>query len=394
MSHHTTESLTARDLLACVETLRRYATVSLAPRCERPEHPLSAAALREALQALQDLGVLNPDDLPAWGCWDDDAHPWVREWSWQALKELGRVNVGLAVAVHMQAMSWQLDRRAGGAPRSHGALVCNGFLGLGRDAVVADVLGGTLSDEQGAWMADNWAWRDIEHPRYLYAWPDWAWVWVPVWSREQGWTWCQVSRDQCEAQALPRAHGLDELTLFAVSVRAEHVEAASQQGAVIRGPAAREAWVHVQAMHAMGLLAIGAGALTTAWHRARDFAEMRHQGGQTIIGHAAVQALLAEASGAIHEAEQALRTAVSPVAQWPDLRQRWTDRLRHQANLSAGASAAMQVFGGMGYMQDNGMEKTLRDLNVLRLMVGAPAELRTILASWDRVRPRLREMAP
>lgn len=223
-------------------------------------------------------------------------------------------------------------------------------------------------------MADNWAWPDPEHPRYLYALRDWAWVWVPVWSRDQGWTWCQVSRYQCEAQVLPRAHGLDELTLFAVSVRAEHVEAASQQGAVIRGPAAREAWVHVQAMHAMGLLAMGAGALTTAWHRARDFAEMRHQGGQIIIGHAAVQALLAEASGAIHEAEQALRNAVSPVAQWPDLRQRWTDRLRHQANLWTGASAAMQVFGGMGYMQDNGMEKTLRDLNVLRLMGGAPAE--------------------
>ena len=61
----------------------------------------------------------------------------------------------------------------------------------------------------------------------------------------------------------------------------------------------------------------------------------------------------------------------------------WRDRARCQVRLSEGASAALQVFGGMGYMRDNAMEKSLRDVNQLRLLGGSPPELRLCVAYAD-----------
>jgi len=55
--------------------------------------------------------------------------------------------------------------------------------------------------------------------------------------------------------------------------------------------------------------------------------------------------------------------------------------------LAHGASAALQVFGGQGYMRDSGLEKALRDVNHLRLLGGSPSELRTCVAAWEASQP-------
>lgn len=299
MSNPSTESLTQQDLEACLAVVHRYASESLAPLCERHEQSMAAADMRAACLALETLGVLHSDQTPAMGIWDEPGNALAREWSWRALRELGRVNAGVAVQVHAQAVAWHLDRCAGQAPRANGAVVCSGFMGLGRDAVVADLADQVLSTDQVRCLADNWGLPTLDQPRYLFSLPDWEWVWLPVWTAGQQWTWVQWSRDMVDAQALPQAHGLDELTLFALSIKPQHRDAVPRECRQITGAAARQAWVEVQ---------------------------------------------------------------------------------------------AMQVFGGMGYMQDNGMEKTLRDLNVLRLMGGAPAELRYILAYWDALSPMLGEL--
>jgi alkylation response protein AidB-like acyl-CoA dehydrogenase len=54
--------------------------------------------------------------------------------------------------------------------------------------------------------------------------------------------------------------------------------------------------------------------------------------------------------------------------------------------LCRGATDALQVFGGSGYMQDVGMEKALRDSQQLRLMGGTAGDLARFVAEWERVR--------
>jgi alkylation response protein AidB-like acyl-CoA dehydrogenase len=48
------------------------------------------------------------------------------------------------------------------------------------------------------------------------------------------------------------------------------------------------------------------------------------------------------------------------------------------------ANEALQVLGGLGYTREAGIEKIVRDNNHMRLMCGAPDELRLIVAAIDR----------
>ena len=54
-----------------------------------------------------------------------------------------------------------------------------------------------------------------------------------------------------------------------------------------------------------------------------------------------------------------------------------------QPTLCDAANAALQVFGGLGYMRDNGLEKVVRDVNCLRAFGGSPLELRLAVAGWE-----------
>ena len=52
--------------------------------------------------------------------------------------------------------------------------------------------------------------------------------------------------------------------------------------------------------------------------------------------------------------------------------------------LCAAANDALQVFGGLGYLPETGLEKIVRDNNHLRLLCGTSRELMLFLAEWER----------
>lgn len=345
---------------------------------------MAPSASREMLTSLQHLGVLNLAAEPACGLWDDEQAPMQRRLSLETLQLLATESAGLALQVHQQALAAVLNRCVGAVPDEDEVSLplLGGAQGMGREALVRAVTGHPLSGEHTACLADNWCWPSEASPRLIHALPDWRQLWLPVWRPDQGWQWHRLSREQVCEKLLPHSHGLDELSTYAL-----WVEPAVSGAAVplISGAEAAARWLRLQAMHTVGLQAISQGAVARAWKLAREQALLRRQGGVHIMEHAAVRLLLGTAHDAVQESAQVLQHIGQSGCVWPDLCNRWRARARCQSSLSAGASAALQVFGGMGYMRDNGMEKRLRDVSHLRQLGGSPAELRLCVAEWDRL---------
>ncbi len=366
---------------AWLQAVQRHAAELIGPLVQRPEHPMPPDTVRALISSLADQGLLNRGQAPAGGLWDDDEAPVQRALSLDVLRVVAHHNAGLALQLHLQALAARLDRAIGLAPALAGVLSLQGRHGLGRGAVWPASQGQQLGPEQATLMADNWAWPTPAAPRLLHALPDWQVLWLPVWSPLQGWGWHRLTHTEVHVDTLPHSHGLDELHTQAVAC-------ASTALPCLDGEQARQMWVRLQALHSLGLQAISEAVVRRAWAMAREHAALRRQGGQTILGHVAVQQLLQQAQEAVQGSAQALAAAVQPRAPWPDLPSRWRDRARCQVALAAGASAALQVFGGQGYMRDSGLEKAVRDVNHLRLLGGSPSELRTCVAAWEASQPQ------
>lgn len=370
------------DLLAWQDAVERYARQELAPLCAQSERPIAQADVRRVVQGLAELGVLNLSDEPAMGLWDDPDDPMQRRLALHVLQTLAACSPGVAYQVHEQALAARLDRWAGVPSNGLTLVSLTGSLGLGRDAVVPVIQGRAVSAGQQAMLADNWAWPTPTRPRHVHALPDWQSVWMPIWQGDTAWQWWRVPRAACEVKPCPDSHGLDELLTQQVSVGAEP-DGIRSTWPCLQGPTAHQAWLSLQTLHTVGLQAMSQAVVRQAGARAQEQAHLRRQGGQTIVRHVAVQQLLSHCQGAVLESDGVLRAWCSPRADWSDLLACWRDRARCQVRLSEGASAALQVFGGMGYMRDNAMEKALRDVNHLRLLGGSPAELRLCVAYAD-----------
>lgn len=379
--------LSEEDCQAGTEAVARYAQAVLQPKWARPERSVPPAECRQALDGLAALG-LQDDTL---GLWAEPGTALGRRWSLSVLAQVGRVSGALALQMHTEALARHLDRLAGLAAVDDAPgptlVVLQGHQGLGREAVAALCSGQALSDEHAAMLADNWGWPQADTPRPVHALPDWAALWCPAWTVAEGWVWHRLPRQWLTVQAVERGMGLDELSVQQVAAAPGRDAVQAQATATLRGPVARQAWAQLQALQALGLWAITQAGVQRAAAMAHEQAHLRRQGGAVIAQHPAVQQLLSLAHGTAREAAHALQQqAQSPhllAASGQGLRELWRARAQHQQRLSQGVSAALQVFGGMGYMQDTGVERWLRQTHHLRLLGGSPAELQAYVAWWD-----------
>jgi acyl-CoA dehydrogenase len=376
--------LEADEARAWTDAVARFTDEVIAPLFARPECVASPQDCRRALHGLAELGVLNTGPEAGLGLWDLPQSALGRRLSLAYLQVVARSSAALAYQMHLQAMARYLDRLAGvhdaqGLPM----VLLQGHQGLGREVVVHQLHGEVLTPDHAAMLSDNWCWPDAARPRLLNALPDWTALWLCTWREDAGWCWHRVARSALQGTLMSSGLGLDELQIESVHALGDASVATASLSGSLQGDEAASAWTTLQAVHAMGLLAITQAGVHRAGAMAHEQAHLRQQGGQLIARHAAVQQLLSLARGAASEAARDLQALTQPDAPWPALRELWRLRARHQVRLSAGASAALQVFGGMGYMKDTGLERLLRQTHHLRLLGGSPAELAQCVACWD-----------
>jgi alkylation response protein AidB-like acyl-CoA dehydrogenase len=367
---------------ALLEVVDRFVRRTLAPRTSRHEAPMDAATLAAVLADADELGLAGADAAPTGlAPWEELDEGGAHTATLEVLRALARQNVATAFAVHQRALARVVARAAEvtGLPAGPLAVAPQGGFGLGRTAFARWLAGAPLDAADRAMLADVYA---PGAARVLPVEPDVAALLAPVVEPDGALAWRAWPRAALRRVALPHAHGLDELVT--VEVVAHGPPAAR---APVEPARERASIVAAFAAHQLALVAIAAGAVDRALTAARGFAATRRQGGGPIDRHPAVLGLLHEASAALAQVDAQLarlgaaRADRDPAALPAILSMRAT---AHPA-LAAAANAALQVFGGIGYMRDTGLEKIVRDVNHLRALAGAPRELALVAAEWERV---------
>lgn len=324
------------------------------------------------------MGLLSLSaDPEGYGLWEQPAEKAGMLLSLRMLGQFGAVNAGVAFAWHRIALAAYVARQLrlplnADAPLA-ATLVPTGHLGLARTSLARWLTGQPPSDEDSALLAD-WLNRR-EHDTVLYAPAAWESVLLPVWDQHTI-AWRRVNRSDWQVTNCARAHGFDELAAFRLR------EPPASAAPIVSVPGdPRALFTRVLKMDMLGLMAIGGGALARAQTMATDYAAVRRQGGKLIAAHAAVQQLLTDIESARLRVDQALGSfglALDEV----DLGAVAASRIDVHKHLCHAANQAVQVHGGIGYMRDLGVEKILRDQNMLRLQAGGIHDARQFVAGW------------
>jgi acyl-CoA dehydrogenase len=122
----------------------------------------------------------------------------------------------------------------------------------------------------------------------------------------------------------------------------------------------------------LGLAAIAAGNARGALDEAVRYAQDRYQGGGPIVRHAAVRLLLGESEARIAAARAWILAAAAEPAGLGSLRAAAMLKACVTRDCARAVSDCLQVFGGYGYMEDQRMEKRLRDALAIAAMAGRP----------------------
>ncbi len=353
------------EVRAVLSEVNRFVRSILDPLTRAPEAPMSASALDGAMREADARGLVSGTETSGLGPWEELDHADPPVLTLAVLSRLGRANAGFALAVHLRALGRALRRRAG--LDSEVVVLPEGAVRLGRTALPRLVARSTLLDEDRAVLSDCYAASAARVVPF-----DGHGLATPIFDGERLRFQLHVP-DQLSFERAPDAHGLDELSFGVV----RPVGAASAQLDLDVTP--------FFAAHQLALAAIALGAVERAHDLAKAFASRRWQGGATIDRHPAVLGLLGKTRLALTVATAQIelrgRRPLDDVALFEAI----SARAGTMPMLTEGAHAALQVFGGLGYMRDVGLEKVTRDVNCLRVMAGAPPELTLIAAEWERL---------
>jgi len=375
--------LNEEDVQTALGQVRRFARGAVSSNVERPEHPLPRHSMEALVSEAIEAGFI-PDasDEPT-GLWVDLDDPLGPTLSARTIETLASVNPGIAWACHVRAMPVWLARRLN-RPEALGeretVVPLHGCYGLGRAALPRYLAGAELAVDDRAMLKDWLMPAQKDARRVVHAPAGFDAVLSPYFDGEAV-GWMRQPIDALDPLPVGPTLGLDEVDAVAL---------ASSEAGTPLGPEdpeeARNIFAEALVIESLALVAVGLGCLRHGRDLAREQAKARKQGGRSIAHHPAVQSLVGSADSAVAVVDALLDRMADGPLRGSRVGDVFAIRAEAHPLLCRGATDALQVFGGSGYMQDVGMEKVLRDSQQLRLMGGTPGDLARFVAEWERVR--------
>ena len=370
-------AVSAEELAALRAEVERFARRAITPRVARPETPALPKDLAEILAEAEALGIVGSNDEPTGlGAWERLADDGVPGPSLDILAALAHANAATAFVVHQRALARAAGRMAGlSASLQPLAIAPTGRHGLGRQPMIRWLGDAELDDDDRAFVDDVYR---LGAPHVVTVEHGFAGIIVPVWTGGAV-QWLLSAHESVAFDLHTHAHGLDELATGVLAVTSsDHVSA-------LEAPRARAVFAAVVGAHQLAVVAIARGAVERGLELARRYAAQRLQGGTAIDRHPAVLKMLGGCRSALVVVdallERAARTRLDPNGFVAAL----ALRARAMPALADAANGALQVFGGLGYMRDVGVEKIVRDVNHLRAIAGPLGELELMVAEWERI---------
>lgn len=357
--------LSDEDIAMIGDSLQHICRDLAADLFARSEQTCEADRFKEALNLFVDQGFVNPSPGDeGCGVWEGCEQAPQLALTLRNLSTIAKVNASLALSVHRSALALHLLKRLGElpVPDAQPCISLHGRHGIGR---------GELANWWCDQPVDEAVLRDVFAPDR-----DWAGLVsrqactliAPVFM-DGAMAW-QIMSGQAEGVAI--GHGLDELHDGAFAVRQSRlIQLPIQQAKALSRDIWHREW--------LGLLAIQQGCVQQMSEMAQQFSVLRFQGGRIIAGHAAVQIMKADMQAALTDVRTALAGQSLSEVGFVDLLRA---RNRLHEGLTLAANMAMQTFGGLGYMRDNGIEKRWRDVNHLRQQSGSASDMQLMSANW------------
>jgi len=362
-----------QDIAVLLDEVAGFAASRIAPLTARADQPIDADTLATLSHEAAALGILPAiDGSEGYGLWEqtDDAN--AMAFNTFALVHIASANAGVAMAWHRAALAQAMCRLIGWPVEQASPLAMtvatSGHIGLARSAL-AHWLNGSLYENDRPILAD-WLDRRLRHT-VVTAVPMWEQLLWPMW-HDDAIYWQRLRRDQVMLHPCRHQHGFDELHTWQVS-------AAPETGERIRTTPAQMSALII--LESLGLLAISTGIARHGKQMAEAYTGVRKQGGKTIVEHPAVQNLLGTIRQVYWEAKTTLHALSQPLSALT-VKDALVARQQLLPRLCLAANHVMQVHGGIGYMQDCGPEKLLRDQNMLRLQSGGVRDIPLFVQAW------------
>jgi len=365
------------DVAALLSEVASFARERIVCVTERPETPISHNTLIDLSTEAAELGLIPSEAEPEFGIWAHCDQAAAMAFNVGFLQHIGYANTGIAFAWHRASLARKIACELGMNVSNQDvldtSLVTTGHYGLAQ-AQLGKFLSANSEEADTSIITD---WLDREHHQTTMVAPaSWETLLWPVW-RNDAISWEMVSRKEALTTLCRAQHGFDELNSFLVCHHQKNKPIFH-----VTPKDSRAFYERALKLDMIGLLSIGAGAINRAWDYAYEYANIRKQGGKMIAHHAAVQHMLGDIRMTRHHAENALHQLTCPVndlslSKVAALRAAMHPMFCHAAN------QAMQVHGGIGYMRDAGLEKIVRDQNMLKLLAGGLREIPLLLAELN-----------
>ncbi len=354
-----------QDEQLVTDQIRQFARHSLGRYRETPEIEPGADDAGQWIRECLAMGLFDPE---AGGLWQDD-DPASRRQNVLTLMAISEQSPALALHLHLQALALRVMPAPGTGKQVERLPWLSFGLGPGFPAhQLANWQPGSGARINPAHLSD-W-WLPATAGSALLCAPDyWERLLVPAMTRK-GAQWIlirradisQIIRDSLQAPACWSAW------------RPVSIQQAKRR---LIAPLSPDGYRNLLGQAWLGQLAIALASVRHAADLACTYADQRRQGGSVIGKHGAVQLLLAELDRAIHLTEPTLEKLCQVPAS-----ELWWQAARARGDLHPllcrGVNAAMQVFGGIGYMRDTGVESLVRINQMLSCLHGTPMTMQQL----------------